>query len=74
MIFEDLVQRHQAYNFPDKDVRAMLTREIGFIGPLYVRFYNKYKDVINPKHIKYDQHTIEAILADMGRTEAGGGR
>lgn len=45
----------------------MLTREIGFIGPLYVRFYNKYKDVINPKHIKYDQQSIEAILADMGR-------
>ncbi|TGZ83401.1 hypothetical protein EX30DRAFT_354489 [Ascodesmis nigricans] len=65
LVFDDLVQKHKTYSFPDKDVRHMLTREIGFIGPLYGRFYDKYKDVINPKYIKYDRAALEAVLSQL---------
>jgi len=59
------VQKHKAYNFPDKEVRTMLAKEIGFIGPLYGRFYDKYKDTINPKHVRYDRQTLESVLTSL---------
>ncbi|KAH8149655.1 uncharacterized protein LAJ45_06286 [Morchella importuna] len=63
--FEDLVQRHKQYTFPDKEVRTMLAKEIGFIGPLYGRFYDKYKDLMRDKYVKYDRHSLETMLAQL---------
>ncbi|CCX30862.1 Cullin repeat-like-containing domain protein [Pyronema domesticum] len=63
--FEELVQKHKGYTFPDKDVRAMLSKEIGFVSPLYGRFYEKYKDTINPKHVKFDRQALEVVLSSL---------
>ena len=63
--FEELVQRHKQYNFPEKDVRMMLTKEISFIGPLYGRFHDKYKDIMRDKYIKYDRPTLDSTLASL---------
>jgi exocyst complex protein 7 len=62
--FEDLVQKHKSYTF-EKDVRTMLAKEIGFVGPLYGRFYDKYKDTISPKHVKYDRQALDTMLAQL---------
>src|SRR4051812_16493615 len=52
-LFDELVQRHKGYVFPDKEVKAMLFKEITFISPLYGRFYDKYHEVVKDKHAKY---------------------
>lgn len=57
--------KHKSYAFPDREVRTMLSKEIGFVGPLYGRFYDKYKDTINPKHVKYDRQQLESVLASL---------
>lgn len=59
------MQKHKGYNFPDKEVRARLAKEIGFVAPLYGRFYDKYKDTISAKHLKYDRQSLEAILTQL---------
>ncbi|KAI5781416.1 Cullin repeat-like-containing domain protein [Geopyxis carbonaria] len=63
--FDDLVARHKSFNFPDKDVRNMLAKEIGFVGPLYGRFYDKYKDIISSKYIKYDRQSLDMVLSQL---------
>lgn len=63
--FEELVQRHKQYTFPEKEVRMMLAKEISFIGPLYGRFHDKYKDIMRDKYIKYDRQTLDTMLASL---------
>ncbi|KAI5785003.1 Cullin repeat-like-containing domain protein [Peziza echinospora] len=63
--FDELVQRHKQYTFPEKDVRMMLAKEISFIGPLYGRFHDKYKDIMRDKYIKYDRQTLDSTLASL---------
>ncbi|KAL7273515.1 exocyst complex component exo70 [Rhizina undulata] len=63
--FEELVQRHRSYNFPDKEVRMMLAKEISFVGPLYGRFYDKYKDLMSVKYVKYDRQSLDVILGQL---------
>ncbi|KAF8453975.1 Cullin repeat-like-containing domain protein [Terfezia claveryi] len=63
--FDELVHRHKQYNFPERDVRMMLTKEISFIGPLYGRFHDKYKDIMRDKYIKYDRQTLDSTLASL---------
>jgi exocyst complex protein 7 len=58
------VQKHKSYTF-EKDVRTMLAKEIGFVGPLYGRFYDKYKDTISAKHVKYDRQALDTMLAQL---------
>ena len=65
LMFDELVQKHKGYHFPDKDVRMMLNKEIGFIGPLYGRFYDKYKDTISAKHLRYDRQALDLVLAGL---------
>jgi exocyst complex protein 7 len=60
------VQKHKSYNFPDPDVRGMLAKEISFVMPLYGRFYDKYKDLINPKYVKFDRQGLETVLSSLG--------
>jgi len=43
----------------------MLAKEIGFVGPLYGRFYDKYKDAISSKYVKYDRQSLDAILGGL---------
>jgi len=43
----------------------MLSKEIGFIGPLYGRFYDKYKDLMRDKYVKYDRHQLDTMLAQL---------
>lgn len=43
----------------------MLAKEIGFIGPLYGRFFDKYKDLISPKYVRYDRPGLETVLAQL---------
>jgi exocyst complex protein 7 len=43
----------------------MLAKEIGFVGPLYGRFYDKYKDTISAKHVKYDRQALDTMLAQL---------
>jgi exocyst complex protein 7 len=43
----------------------MLSKEIGFVSPLYGRFYEKYKDTINPKHVKFDRQALEVVLSSL---------
>ncbi|CAZ83910.1 unnamed protein product [Tuber melanosporum] len=64
-VFEELIQKHKSYTFPDKEVRTMLSKEIGFIGPLYGRFYDKYKDLMRDKYVKYDRHQLDTMLAQL---------
>jgi exocyst complex protein 7 len=64
-VFEELNQKHKSYTFPDKEVRTMLSKEIGFIGPLYGRFYDKYKDLMRDKYVKYDRHQLDTMLAQL---------
>ena len=63
--FDDLVARHRSYVFPDREVKAMLVKEISFIGPLYGRFYDKYHEIVKDKHIKYDRQQLDAQLASL---------
>ncbi|KAF3937384.1 hypothetical protein ABW19_dt0205903 [Dactylella cylindrospora] len=62
-LFDELIQRHKSYVFPDKDVKAMLFKEITFISPLYGRFWDKYHEVVKDKHVKYDVQGLQAVLA-----------
>ncbi|EPS36598.1 hypothetical protein H072_9818 [Dactylellina haptotyla CBS 200.50] len=62
-LFDTLIQQHKTYVFPDKEVKAMLFKEITFISPLYGRFWDKYHDVVKDKHIKYDVSGLQAVLA-----------
>lgn len=43
----------------------MLVKEVSFVGPLYGRFHDKYKDILREKHIKYDRATLDATLAGL---------
>ncbi|KAF3908204.1 hypothetical protein AA313_de0202658 [Arthrobotrys entomopaga] len=63
VLFDTLIQQHKSYVFPDKDVKAMLFKEITFISPLYGRFWDKYHEVVKDKHIKYDVAGLQAVLA-----------
>lgn len=43
----------------------MLSKEIGFIGPLYGRFHDKYKDLMRDKYVKYDRQSLDTMLAQL---------
>lgn len=59
------MQKHKQFTFPDKEVRTMLSKEIGFIGPLYGRFHDKYKDLMRDKYVKYDRQSLDTMLAQL---------
>ncbi|KAG0635936.1 Cullin repeat-like-containing domain protein [Tuber brumale] len=52
MVFEEFIQKQKSYTFRDKEVRAMLSKEIEFIGQLYGRLYDKYEDLMSDKYVK----------------------
>ncbi|KAF3904913.1 hypothetical protein ABW20_dc0108474 [Dactylellina cionopaga] len=63
-LFDTLIQQHKSYTFPDKEVKAMLFKQItSFISPLYGRFWDKYHEVVKDKHVKYDVAGLQAVLA-----------
>ncbi|KAJ6258229.1 hypothetical protein Dda_7148 [Drechslerella dactyloides] len=66
-LFDTLIQSHKSYVFPDKEVKAMLFKEITFISPLYGRFYDKYHEVVKDKHVKYDSAGLQAVLASCNQ-------
>ncbi|EGX44118.1 exocyst complex component exo70 [Orbilia oligospora] len=62
-LFDTLISQHKSYVFPDKEVKAMLFKEITFISPLYGRFWDKYHEVVKDKHVKYDVTALQSVLA-----------
>ncbi|KAK6525882.1 exocyst complex component exo70 [Arthrobotrys megalospora] len=62
-LFDTLISQHKSYVFPDKEVKAMLFKEITFISPLYGRFWDKYHEVVKDKHVKYDVTALQTVLA-----------
>jgi exocyst complex protein 7 len=69
--FDDLLKSYKQYNITDPALKKYLSKEIGFIVPLYHRFYDKHSrgDFTKNlgKYIKYDKMEFDRIIDSLGR-------
>lgn len=74
--FEECIRQYKQYNITDATLRKYLAKEIGFIVPLYNRFYDKYVGngkggEIFTKHldryVKWDKTQFDRVLESLGR-------
>ncbi|RPA82072.1 hypothetical protein BJ508DRAFT_414332 [Ascobolus immersus RN42] len=64
-LFEELVNRHKAFFWADKDVSSMMRKEVAFIVPIYAKFWDKYKEGMRDKYVKWDKQGVEQIVSGL---------
>ncbi|ODV92453.1 hypothetical protein CANCADRAFT_56113 [Tortispora caseinolytica NRRL Y-17796] len=66
---DELVAEHKALRITDSALRKQINNEIGFIAPIYYRFYDKYAEGSFSKHaykyVKYNKKQIDEILSAL---------
>ncbi|KAH3685739.1 hypothetical protein WICPIJ_003288 [Wickerhamomyces pijperi] len=73
---EECIRQYKQYNITDATLRKYLAKEIGFIIPLYNRFYDKYvgagkgNEIFTKhleKYVKWDKTQFDRLLEGLGR-------